>query len=68
MNTVPKYGKFKGFLASRGIKQSEVAELLGISQEAISMKIAGKMVFTLEQVRMICSHYGIRADEFFFEA
>lgn len=67
MNNAPRYGKFKGFLASNGIRQREVAELLGITQEAISMKINGSMEFTIEQVRKICDHYGLSADVYFFD-
>lgn len=66
MNSIPRYGKFKGFLASNGIKQREVADLIGISQEAMSMKISGKMAFTVEQVRKICDRYGLSADLYFF--
>lgn len=57
--------KFKGYLAEHGIKQSEVAELLGIEPQNVNAKVNGRQDFTLAQVKIICSHYGISADDFF---
>lgn len=57
--------KFKGYCTEHGIKQKEIAELLGISVGSVNRKINGKEKFTLEQVKIICAHYGISADEYF---
>lgn len=57
--------KFKGYMAEHSIKQSEVAELLGIKVENVNAKVNGRQDFTMEQVRILCSHYGISADKFF---
>ena len=57
--------KFKGYCAEHGIKQSEIAELLGITISNVNEKMNGKQPFTLEQVRILCEHYKISADEYF---
>ena len=57
--------KFKAWLVERGIKQTEVAKLLNISFEAANAKINGRQDFTLPQVKTLCLHYGISADEYF---
>lgn len=58
--------KFKGFLAERGIKQTELAELLSLDVSNVNLKVNGKQPWTLEQVRIICERYQISADEYFF--
>ncbi|MBR2549433.1 MAG: helix-turn-helix transcriptional regulator [Clostridiales bacterium] len=57
--------KFKGYMAEHDIKQAEIAEILGIAQENVNAKVNGRQEFTLAQVRILCQHYGIRADDFF---
>lgn len=57
--------KFKGYCAEHKIKQSEVAELLDISVQNVNRKMNGKESFTLEQVKTLCRHYNISADEYF---
>ena len=57
--------KFKGYCAENGIKQKEIAELLGIDKSNVNLKMNGKQPFTLEQVKTICKHYGISADIYF---
>ena len=57
--------RFKSFLVARGIKQSEIADLLDLDISNVNAKINGKQDFTLEQIRTICKHYGIAADEYF---
>lgn len=58
--------KFKAWLVENGIKQKDVADLLGISVENLNAKVNGKQNFTLAQVKTICEKYGISADLFFF--
>ena len=57
--------KFKGYLAEHNIKQREVAEILGIKVQNLNKKLNGKEPFTLAQVKILCKHYGISADEYF---
>ncbi len=57
--------KFKGYCAEHKIRQSEIAELLGIQVPNVSEKMNGKQPFTLEQVKILCKHYGISADDYF---
>lgn len=57
--------KFKGFCAERKIKQSEIAELLQITVQSVNRKLNGYEPFTLEQVKTLCKHYEISADEYF---
>ena len=57
--------KFKAYCVEHGIKQSEIAEVIGISIQNANLKINGKQDFTLPQIKIICEHYGISADEYF---
>lgn len=57
--------KFKGYCAENNIKQSEVAKVLNITPQNVNRKMNGKEPFTLEQVKTLCKHYGISADEYF---
>lgn len=56
--------KFKAWLVENGIKQQEVAELLGIDISNANQKINGNQPFTFEQVKIICQKYEISADIF----
>ena len=55
---------FKGWMVENNIKQSELAELLGISLQSVNLKVNGKQDFSLPQISIICGHYGISADIF----
>lgn len=55
---------FKGWMAENNVKQTEIAELLGISIQSVNLKVNGKLDFSLPQVRTICAKYGISADIF----
>ena len=66
MEAVEKNLKYKGFLAEKGIKQSEVAELLGIDVANVNQKINGKQEWTFPQVKKLCEHYSLEADIYFF--
>ena len=57
--------KFKGFCAEHKIKQSEIAELLQITVQSVNRKLNGNEPFTLEQVKTLCKHYEISADDYF---
>lgn len=55
---------FKGWLAENGIKQKEIADLLGLGIQSVNNKVNGKTDFTLPQIAKICEAYGISADIF----
>ena len=57
--------RFKGYCAEHNIKQAEIAEILGIHVQNVSEKLNGKQSFTLYQIRTLCKHYGISADDYF---
>ena len=57
--------KFKGFCAERKIKQRDIAKLLDITVQNVNKKMNGKEPFTLEQVKTLCKHFSISADEYF---
>lgn len=57
--------RLKGFLAENGIKQQEIADLLGIDVKNVNQKLNGNQNFTLEQAVLICNHYGISMDTYF---
>ncbi len=57
--------KFKGYCVENGIKQKELAKLLGLSISVVNQKMNGRLDWTLEQVKTICKHYGISADIYF---
>ncbi len=57
--------KFKGWLVEHRVKQSDLAELLGITEQNVNAKLNGRQEFTLSQVKKICETYSISADDFF---
>lgn len=57
--------KFKGYCAENNIKQTELADLLGLSVQTVNAKLNGKRDFTLSEVKAICLHYGINANIYF---
>lgn len=61
------YNKLKAYFVENGIKQKEVAELLGISRVTLSYKLNRyrNYDFTLKEVRKFCSRYNLPADEYF---
>lgn len=57
--------KFKGFCTENRIKQIEIAEILNLTVQSVNKKLNGKEPFTFEQVKTLCRHYDISADEYF---
>lgn len=57
--------KFKAFCVEHKIKQTEIAELLGINAQSVNRKLNEKEPFTLEQVKILCQKFQISADEYF---
>jgi transcriptional regulator with XRE-family HTH domain len=58
------YRDFKAYLAQNGIKQNDVAKLLGVQPQTLSRKINGYLHFSYPEVEKICDEYGLSADFF----
>lgn len=62
------YLKFKSFLFEQGVSQNKLAEILGKTPSSISSHINGTGGdFSLQDIRIICKHFKISADEYFIE-
>lgn len=60
------YNKFKAFMVEHGIRQREVAQLLGKTVSAFNQNVNGTGGdFSVPELRLICQTYNISADEFF---
>lgn len=55
---------FKAWLVINKVSQRELADLLGLSQQSVYLKVNGKVDFTLPQIKKICDTYGVSADIF----
>ena len=62
------YNEFKNYLVEQGIKQEEVATLIGLSRSQLNMILNGQRGndFYVSQVVKICNHYKISAEQYFF--
>lgn len=52
------------YLTDKGIKQSHIAELIGMSEPTLSMTLKGKRKMTLEEYSLICGVLGVNTDCF----
>ena len=59
------YPKVKGYLVEHGIKQKDVAKLLGMTVTTVNNKLNGIGDFSMEQVRIMCNTLGIESELFF---
>lgn len=59
------YPKFKALLVERGIKQKDIAKLLGITAATFNAKINGNGDFTVTAVKKMCMALDIDAAIFF---
>ncbi|UBH12453.1 helix-turn-helix transcriptional regulator [Macrococcus armenti] len=60
--------KLKTLMIERGIKQKELADVLGITQSLFSQKLnKNKSRFSVEEVILICDHLKINMHEYFFD-
>ncbi|ALC80420.1 helix-turn-helix transcriptional regulator [Bacillus gobiensis] len=62
------YNKFKGFLVERGIRQQEIADLLGMNRTRVNLILNGQQGkdFKVHEVNKICEYLNISADKYFF--
>lgn len=63
------YNEFKNYLIEQGIKQEEVATLIGLSRSQLNMILNGQRGndFYVSQVVKICNHYKISAEQYFYK-
>jgi hypothetical protein len=61
------YTALKRALAGKGIKYVDVAQLLGITENAIQLKINGTSDFYLSEQQKVCEAYALDANIFFEE-
>ena len=61
MNTqVPRItGNLRAEMARRGITQQQVADVLGLSQAAVSRRLLGQSPISIDQLFAITEHFGI---------
>lgn len=59
------YDKFKGWLRSNRMTYADLAELLGLSEATISLKINGQSDFLLCEIQKIMATYDLQSDIFF---
>lgn len=66
MEYVREYDKLKKFLLENGIEIDYIAYLINSDSYLVKLKINREGEdFTLEEVRIICSHYKLDANDFF---
>lgn len=56
-------GKFKEKLYNSGISQKELAKMIGISENNLSLKVNGKTRLFTDEVIKMCEILGIEDDE-----
>ena len=59
------YPKVKGYLVEHGIKQKDVAKLLGMTVTTVNNKLNGIGDFSMKDVRIMCKKLGISSELFF---
>lgn len=62
------YNKFKALLVEKGIRQTEIAEYLGMDRSRFNLILNGQQGrdFRVHEVNKICKHLNISADKYFF--
>ena len=60
------YPKIREVLFEREEDQKDLAKLIGVSESEISLKLHGKRKFHLEEIKIMCDHYGKDINELFF--
>ncbi len=57
------YDKLRGKLVEKRLTQSDIAEAIGCSRQAVSNKMTGKTALTLRDVTAICELMKVTPDE-----
>lgn len=53
----------RGQMSVYGVTQTRLAAVLGVTQQTVSAKKAGKTPFTLDELELIAPMFGMEADE-----
>lgn len=60
------YSKFKCWMKENGVKSVDIGKLIGKAAPGVSQRLNGTGPdFDVREIRIICQHYGISADEYF---
>lgn len=62
-----KVNKLKAYRSLKGIKQEDIANLLGIGLNTYNFKENGKKSFSLNEAKIIADFFNTTIDELFFE-
>ncbi len=52
-------------MLANGETQQNLADLLGLSKQAVTLKLNGRRRFNLQEVRTILKHYNVSPDELY---
>lgn len=58
----------KGLRVSKGLNQTQMAEIIGIGITAYHNKETGKNEFTIEEIKKIVNYFGITFEEIFLHS
>ncbi|NEZ46120.1 helix-turn-helix transcriptional regulator [Clostridium niameyense] len=61
-----EFKKLKAYRQLKGINQSAMADLIGVSLNTYNFKENGKKQFTLQEAKSISDYFGVTIDEIFF--
>lgn len=62
-----KYPYLRAEMVLHGENQGKLAEVLGIKQSVLSMRMSGKSEWKLEEIKKVCKHYKKTVEELFKE-
>lgn len=60
-----KTSKIRGLIAEHGITQKELAEIIGISEQSMNLKLKGKRQFKANEIGKIARYFDIEVDFLF---
>ena len=58
------YLDFKAYLVKERVKLREVADLLGVTVQTVSLKNNGFADYTMAEINIICNHFRISSEIF----
>jgi transcriptional regulator with XRE-family HTH domain len=60
-----QYSRLGKRLAALDKRQSDIARVMGISQQSVSKKLRGEIYVTVAEIEMLAAHYGVPITHFF---